>query len=105
MKKGNVLAAKISVEIGIGQRDEQSIGFWRCVDVVIAARYFVEVDPHFIGLKIGIVIRRARRLVFFGFAVVSGWLLLWAVGGGSRQDFLAEIFHRAFRPRQLDGDV
>src|SRR5712692_10323219 len=53
MKKRDVLAGKIGVEIGIVQRNQKRIRLGCGVDVIACAGHFVEVDANLIGFKKG----------------------------------------------------
>jgi len=53
MEELDVLAAEVGVEVGVGERDQQGIGFWRGFHEIVSAGDFVQVYANFVGLKVG----------------------------------------------------
>ncbi len=85
VKKRDVLAAEVGVEVGVGQRHKQGVNFRRSVNVVAATGNFEEIDANFIRFKIGDVIVRGSWRCLLPFRVpvrgVGNGLLLRALGG------------------------
>src|ERR1700745_1419918 len=105
MKKRDMLAGKIDIEIGIGQRNEERIHLGCGVDVIACTGHFVEIDADFIGFETGNrVVNWIGRCLLRAF-IAARDLLLRAIGRLSGHYFLADIFCRALRVHQLHGDV